>query len=164
MSTNGSGTLSWSSAGSGTISGSGTANFIPIFTAAGAIGNSQLYQSGTNIGVGTSNPGSAKLAVFGGNVGVGTSSPGAALSVAGNGLFGYSGTQAAPTNGLAVSGNVGIGTTSPGYKLAVVGTGNVTDDFTIGGGANAYTFDIDTGPVYTGTARPTKKITLSPEY
>ncbi len=48
-----------------------------------------------------------------------------------------------------------------------------TDSFTVNAtassfgmsdGSNAFSFDLDTGPSYTGTARPTKKITLSPEY
>ncbi|MBI2430585.1 MAG: hypothetical protein HYV39_01055, partial [Candidatus Levybacteria bacterium] len=61
--------------------------------------------------------------IFGGNLGIGTSSPGARLAVAGGGLIGYAGTQAAPSNGLAVFGNVGIGTTSPDFKLDVAGGG-----------------------------------------
>jgi len=31
-------------------------------------------------------------------------------------------------------------------------------------GSNSFTFDVDTGPSYAGTARPTKIMTLSPEY
>jgi hypothetical protein len=35
---------------------SGAANYIPVFTAASALGNSVIYQSGSNIGIGTTNP------------------------------------------------------------------------------------------------------------
>jgi len=40
----------------GGITGSGTTNFVSKFTAAGAIGNSQIFDDGTNVGIGTSAP------------------------------------------------------------------------------------------------------------
>ena len=39
-----------------------------------------------------------------------------------------------------------------------------TNNLTIGDATNFFTWDLDTGPNYGGTARPTKTITLSPEY
>jgi hypothetical protein len=48
----------------------------------------------------------------GSNVGVGTTSPGSKLQVNGGAAIGYSTSAAAPANGLAVSGNVGVGTTT----------------------------------------------------
>jgi len=48
---------------SGTVSGAGTLNYLSKWTPDGAtLGNSQLYDNGTNIGLGTSNP-AAKLDV-----------------------------------------------------------------------------------------------------
>ncbi|MEM7823710.1 MAG: hypothetical protein QW633_03650, partial [Candidatus Aenigmatarchaeota archaeon] len=41
----------------GGISGSGTANYIPIWTAIDTLGNSIIYQSNSNIGIGTTTPG-----------------------------------------------------------------------------------------------------------
>lgn len=38
------------------VSGSGTTNYIPKFTAASTIGNSQIFDNGTNVGVGTTSP------------------------------------------------------------------------------------------------------------
>lgn len=38
------------------------------------------------------------------------------------------------------------------------------NSFSLTSGSNSFTFDADTGPVYAGTARPTKKVTLIPEY
>jgi len=38
------------------ISGSGTANYVPKFTASGTIGNSLIYDNGTAIGIGTTSP------------------------------------------------------------------------------------------------------------
>ncbi|MCC9066277.1 pyocin knob domain-containing protein [Flavobacterium piscisymbiosum] len=38
------------------ITGTGTPNFLPRFTGTGAIGNSQVFDNGTNVGIGTTNP------------------------------------------------------------------------------------------------------------
>jgi hypothetical protein len=51
----------------GTITGGGTANFVPVFTGATTIGNSKIFQT------------------VGGNVGIGTTTPGALLDVKGKG-------------------------------------------------------------------------------
>jgi hypothetical protein len=40
----------------GTIGGSGTTNYIPKFTGATTLGNSLIYDSGTNVGIGTATP------------------------------------------------------------------------------------------------------------
>lgn len=60
-----SGNATWSTAA--LIGGSGTTNYLPKFTAASTVGNSQLFDNGTNVGVGTASP-SAKLTVNGGSV------------------------------------------------------------------------------------------------
>jgi len=36
--------------------------------------------------------------------------------------------------------------------------------FSFTDGTNSFTYDLDSGPIYTGTARPTKKMTINPEY
>jgi len=36
--------------------------------------------------------------------------------------------------------------------------------FSFSDGTNSFTFDVDSGPLYAGTARPTRKVTLSPEF
>jgi len=38
------------------VSGSGTTNYIPKFTASSTIGNSQIFDNGTNVGIGTTSP------------------------------------------------------------------------------------------------------------
>ena len=46
------------------ITGTGTANYLPKFTSSGTIGNSLIYDNGTNVGIGTTSP-SQKLSVDG---------------------------------------------------------------------------------------------------
>jgi hypothetical protein len=46
------------------IGGSGTTNYLPKFTGASALGNSQIFDNGTNVGIGTTSP-SEKLHVVG---------------------------------------------------------------------------------------------------
>jgi hypothetical protein len=54
-----SGVGTWQPASGGGIGGSGTANYIPKFTASTTVGNSMMYDSGTAVGVGTTSPGAA---------------------------------------------------------------------------------------------------------
>jgi hypothetical protein len=49
-------TIAASGGGGGSITGSGTAGYLARFTAAAAIGNAALYQSGSAIGLGTTSP------------------------------------------------------------------------------------------------------------
>jgi hypothetical protein len=46
------GLLSTQAIGSGTITGSGTTNYVPKFTSASAIGNSSIFDNGSNVGIG----------------------------------------------------------------------------------------------------------------
>jgi len=89
--------------GGGGIGGSGTTNYLPKFTASTTLGNSQIFDDGTNVGVGTATAGSK-------------------LQINGNAAIGYSASTAAPTNGLAVAGNVGIGIAAPATNLHVYRT------------------------------------------
>jgi len=103
----------------GGISGSGTANRVPKFTATRTIGNSTIYDNGTNVGIGTTSP----LERFSVN--------GVVESITGGFKFpdgtiqltaGGGGTSLWQQNGNNVyynSGNVGIATTTPDAKLAV---------------------------------------------
>lgn len=78
------------------------------------------------------------LGVLGGNTGIGVAAPVNKLDVEGAMAIGatYSGTSAAPANGLIVEGTVGIGTASPGHKLHVAGTNEsptlTIEDFSTG--------------------------------
>ena len=115
------------------MGGTGTTNYVPKFTSSTAIGNSQIFDNGTNVGIGTTSPG-ARLTI----VSTGTGSEGLRVDGSGGGFAlitnggtsyktsmrnttigaGYA-SNTPPTDGLLVEGNVGIGTTSPAYPFQV---------------------------------------------
>jgi hypothetical protein len=53
--------------GAGTVTGTGTTNYLPKWTSASAIGDSQIVDNGTNVGIGTNTP-RARLYVYGGDI------------------------------------------------------------------------------------------------
>jgi hypothetical protein len=65
---NASGTISIADTLANGISGTGTTNYIPKFTSSSAIGNSLLYDNGTNIGIGTTNPTAGRFQINGSDI------------------------------------------------------------------------------------------------
>jgi hypothetical protein len=135
-----------------TSDGTAVANSIARFTTACNIESSALFQSGSNIGVGTSSP-IAALDVYGNNAGLrlrGTGTHQLSINGATSGRLGQDVAGfffASDTNGGAVrfltnngalhewmrvtsAGNVGIGTTTPGATLDVAGMGRFTGGLT----------------------------------
>ena len=113
----------------GKVGGSGTASYVPKFTASGTVGNSALCSDATgNVGIGTTTP-AYKLDVAGSlnataitiNGTPVASSTDTYWSTAGSGAIQYSG------------GNVGVNTAAPAYTLDVGGDVNVTGSFRING-------------------------------
>ena len=115
---------------------SGTTNYISKFTGSTTLGNSQIYDDGTNVGIGTTSPNS-RLSIGGVDNGSGVgvlelfTSGGTNLKLGGN--IDYSWIQSHSSKPLRINelgnnvilnlggGNVGIGTASPGAKLHVGG-------------------------------------------
>ncbi|PIZ63989.1 hypothetical protein COY16_00515, partial [Candidatus Roizmanbacteria bacterium CG_4_10_14_0_2_um_filter_39_13] len=106
--------------GSGVLSSNlGTTNYIPKWTATGLSTTSQIYDDGTNVGIGTTNP-TQKFQVQG--VAYATSyvqSPAFYDSQNGNYYL-----DPAGTTSLLVAGKVGIGTTAPDNDLHIDNNGN----------------------------------------
>ena len=87
--------------------GTGSTNYLPLWTSTSALGNSPLFVSS-------------------GRIGVANTTPQSAFDVSGGMSIGsYGGVNAAPANGMIISGNVGIGTTTPVGSLDVGATGTI---------------------------------------
>jgi hypothetical protein len=138
------------------ITGTGTTNFLPKFTGASTLGNSQIFDNGTNVGIGTTSPNSRLhvgtnpiFAIDGRTAAIyGSANSETIFTVSTSGLeypqlldFGvnFSGlystisarrfTSAENTLILQPNGgNVGIGTTSPTSKLHVTGLPSFADN------------------------------------
>lgn len=112
---------SWPSGGG--LTGGGTINFLSKFTASGTLGNSQIFDDGTSVGIGTPIPGQ-KLTVAGtiestlGGFKFPDGTTQTTAATGGGGVWATSGSNISNTN----SGNVGIGTQLPEAKLHVRGT------------------------------------------
>ncbi|MFH1046872.1 MAG: tail fiber domain-containing protein [Patescibacteria group bacterium] len=153
--------------GSPLITGSGTANYIPRFTSASNIGNSLIYDSGTNIGIGTTSPASKVhveagqlsltgvsangvnvngMTMWGGNAGGGLYARGNVIG--GDDFFdfvAYDGIRLTTTAGgsyermrITSAGNVGIGTATPEAKLHLRGEPNLKQTITRSTGGFAF--------------------------
>ncbi|MHC4309395.1 MAG: tail fiber domain-containing protein [Planctomycetota bacterium] len=170
----------------GAINGGGTANYIPKFTDSDTLGDSVIYETVGNVGIGTTSPG-GKLAVYYDNAG--HSNPAILIenpNVLGQDVldFSFSGTtqarfRKAYGGGLYIGtediqpinfyvgggtemliqsdGSVGIGTTNPQNKLDVEGAMAV--GFSYSGSETAPTNGmIVQGNVGIGTKNPTHKL------
>jgi hypothetical protein len=123
----------------GLSSGTGTTNFVTKWSnATGGLINSQIFDNGVNVGIGTPSP-TQKLEIHGGNdVGISIFNTNANFWDITNGLNGtLNFIRGRSNNFMQINqfGNVGIGTTTITQKLDVAGGARFTNDVIIGGGA-----------------------------
>jgi trimeric autotransporter adhesin len=118
------------------IAGSGTTDFIPLWTSSTNLGNSILYQTGGNVGVATKTPG-AKLDTAGTAIAVrGTSSGATGTGVFGKATnttgvnFGVQGQTASTASGSA--GVSGSNTATSGQVYGIFGSANSSTTNAIG--------------------------------
>jgi len=65
------------------VTGAGTKNFVPVWTGASTLGNSLIYETGGNVGVGTKTPKAAVDIVGKGTLGLQVTAPGAQAAISG---------------------------------------------------------------------------------
>jgi hypothetical protein len=129
---------------SGTVTGNGTSNYLPKWTGSTSLGNSQIYDNGTNIGIGTSSP-SAKLdiSLTGGTIGVRISGDSSSDMLritqtgVGNAIIVEDSDNPDSTPFVVdATGKVGIGTTTPSYFLEALSSGGVDAVMVFDGGSS----------------------------
>jgi hypothetical protein len=114
---------------SGYVQGMGTTNYLPKFTGASTIGNSQIYDNGTNVGIGTASPNgkltlSYSSSLVDGLIFINTASGGRQWRIgdgsgASAGSFGfYDATASATRLQIDASGNLGLGVTPSAWGNA----------------------------------------------
>ncbi len=91
--------------------GSGTTNYIPLWTSSTNLGNSILFQSGSNIGIGTTAPAAQLQIIPNSSSTVGSLLKGAASQSAD--LLQFQNSSAAVLGGITSGGHIYLGKTSP---------------------------------------------------
>jgi hypothetical protein len=119
-------------------SASGTVNYVSKFTGTTTLGNSLIYDNGTNVGIGTTTP-TEKLHVSGGNIIVNTDQAigwgdrtTQIVGVTGPGGIMRFDVNNAEKMRINATGNVGIGISSPNALLDVNGASRFRDSVSFG--------------------------------
>jgi len=156
------GVASWEtppSVPSNNVTGTGDENYVAKFTSTGSvIGNSSIFDDGTNVGIGTTSPGyklevesaaSGDIAIYGKTgVGVGVYgyTTGYAASYTGAGVYGFNGGHGYGVIGHAQGGRAGVFAENTGDGYDFYGTGPQTYFAgNVGIGTTAPAADIDVG-------------------
>lgn len=158
------------------VSGSGTTNYVPKFTASSTIGNSQIFDNGTNVGIGTTSPtykfhtltSDATIAAFrnsgaangqiligntAGDLSIRTLSTGDSYIFSDIGKYLDFGSNGSFRLRIFSNGRIGVNTTTDaGYQFDVNGTLRTVN------GAN---FATTSGNVGIGTASPSGKLDVT---
>jgi hypothetical protein len=123
------------------VTGKGTKNFVPLWTGATALGNSTIYETGGNIGIGTKTPKATVDVASNAALGMQVTVPGSAAAIdgiatdpkagttgvygqssspIGNGVYGF---DNATTGGIGV---IGVSNATSGKSYGVAGFGTST--------------------------------------
>jgi len=153
---------------SGTISGSGTTNYVPYYSAASTLANSPIAVSGSNVGIGTTAPGSnldivqntggldwMRLYRSGNYWSLNNTASDLNFSYNGSILYKF---QASGNTVFLGSGNIGVGTNSPGSKLSIGGNASFGSTYRLLAGPTDGL--IVEGNVGIGTTSPTSILGL----
>lgn len=132
--------------GTSLVDGAGTTNYVAKWSDADTVTNSQIFDNGSSVGIGTSSP-LAKLHIQGSGYQQGlliertdTSSKWGLAGLSSGGFQIWDDNQGDATRFVInSSGDVGIGTDTPSQKLDVAGSGNFSGDVTITGHLSAAT-------------------------
>lgn len=129
------------------VTGTGTTNYLPKWTGTTAVGNSLVFDNGTNVGIGTATPntylaGVLGASIFSSGVSVGLSIASSNTNyllqyINGSGHYIWFAGRTAQRVGTIFSDtgnwNIGTVTSDAGYRLDVSGTVRVTSDLTVEG-------------------------------
>ena len=147
-----------------TITGSGTANFLPKFTGASTIGNSALFQSAAgNVGINTITP-EGNLHVEGGKIVLGNAGQRFNIVLRSNGKVAFEANGATNDSTLVIddsadrSVNIGTNTSLPGFKLHVLGKAKF-DNGVFFGNVEGFTDGGSSKIAANATIRPTTNAT-----
>ena len=107
---------------------SGTLNYLSKFTTSGTIGNSLIYDNGTNVGIGTASPSSILHIVKGGGAKINFGDSKNTVAIGSveetiDSAIGFFTQTTTERRRIASSGNIGIGTTPPSAKTHFIGGG-----------------------------------------
>jgi hypothetical protein len=165
----------WQKVGAGgTIGGSGTTNYIPKFTSSTAIGNSQIFDDGTDVLINTTTFNNGGLSVSASGLNINKSVPIMLMRESGTGNTFYNGialgrSYIGSENNIPIvfltnnlervkidsTGNVGIGTTSPGARLTIVSTGTGSEGLRVDGSGGGFALVTNGGTSYKTSMRNT---------